>query len=198
MTIPKLQLQASRARQRRDSIQHDDGRVDRAGRNQCRRRAQPARRTRPGRCEANSAPTLPYFALYIYAPSFLHSFYHSFSFEHSHSSTYTLKRHPIISPAILCTFLFTVSFPSTFRPNINPTTAVPGGQLHVLFGYNGECEQADHHVFDIAARTWSRAPRGVEAASPPARSVTDAVFLRYISHESIIGTCNSNYLFIFK
>lgn len=54
--------------------------------------------------------------------------------------------------------------------------------MHVLFGYDGKCEQGDHFVFDLDTLRWSRlhgaaADRDHHAKHPPARSVTDVVYL---------------------
>jgi hypothetical protein len=62
------------------------------------------------------------------------------------------------------------------RTLVCSSSALPGGQVHVLFGYNGKSEQEDHYIFDLASSRWSRV-RVADAITPTARSVTDVVYL---------------------
>ena len=58
--------------------------------------------------------------------------------------------------------------------------------VHVLFGYNGKVEADDHFVFDLVTKVWRQVQTPIV---PPARSVTDAVYV------SRIGRLGSIFVF---
>lgn len=62
-----------------------------------------------------------------------------------------------------------------------------GDGLHILFGLDGQEELADHWLWDFEARGWERYEK--EPIVPPARSVSQAVFLPNIGEKGSIFVC---------
>lgn len=70
--------------------------------------------------------------------------------------------------------------------------SVPGQGVHVLFGYNGKTEEADHWIFNVACRSWTNATV-LSGPSPAARSVTDVVFLNNVGKDGSLFVFGGEY-----
>jgi N-acetylneuraminic acid mutarotase len=71
-----------------------------------------------------------------------------------------------------------------------PSFTAINNQLHVLFGYNGENELADHFIYDLASSSWREIQNN---SGPPARSVTDVVALRKLGSKGSLLVFGGEY-----
>lgn len=81
--------------------------------------------------------------------------------------------------------------PQSKRPHPSKRSGAAGVHsqegLHVLFGLDGKEELQDHWLWDFEVRDWRRFER--EPIAPPARSVSQAVFLPKVGSDGSIFVC---------